>query len=132
MAFWNLNSLELEAFRPGINSRAELGEQLIMAYMEIAAGEEDSGHLHPYDQCGVVMAGHIEMFIGSERKLLSPTKPTSYPRANRTAGRPSMNRPRCWISHPDSLARDRLFVTIHPASSSASCSSCSSACCALA
>ena len=74
MAFWNLNSLELEAFRPGINSRAKLGEQLIMAYMEIAAGEEDSGHLHPYDQCGVVMAGRIEMFIGSERKLLSPSQ----------------------------------------------------------
>lgn len=74
MTFWNLNTLELEPFRPGIRSRAELGEQLIMACMEIAAGAEERGHQHPYDQCGVVMAGHIEMFIGSERKLLHPNE----------------------------------------------------------
>lgn len=72
MSFWNLDTLALEPFRPGIHSRAELGEQLVMAYMEIAAGEEESGHQHPYDQCGVVVAGRIEMFVGSERKLLGP------------------------------------------------------------
>ncbi|WP_428634162.1 cupin domain-containing protein [Sedimenticola sp.] len=70
MAFWNLKTLDLQPFRTGITSRAELGDHLIMAYMEIAAGEEDSGHLHPHDQCGVVMAGRIEMFIGTERRLL--------------------------------------------------------------
>lgn len=70
MAFWNLDSLELQAFRPGIDSRAELGDQLIMAYMEIAPGEQDPGHRHPVDQCGLVMAGQIEMFVGDERKLL--------------------------------------------------------------
>lgn len=72
MAFWNLDTLALEAFRPGIRSRAELGDQLIMACMEIAAGEADSGHRHPHDQCGLVITGRIEMFVGDERRVLNP------------------------------------------------------------
>jgi quercetin dioxygenase-like cupin family protein len=71
MTFWNLAVLELEEFRPGIMSRAEIGTDLIMVCMEIDAGKEDTGHKHPFDQCGVVLEGQIEMFIGEERKLLA-------------------------------------------------------------
>ncbi|MDF1528970.1 MAG: cupin domain-containing protein [Sedimenticola sp.] len=74
MPFWNLNSLELEPFRPGIRSQAKLGDQLIMACMEIAAGEEDIGHQHAYDQCGLVLTGQIEMFIGSTHQRLGPNQ----------------------------------------------------------
>ncbi|MGD8229222.1 MAG: cupin domain-containing protein [Desulfobacteraceae bacterium] len=70
MAFWDLAALELEPFRPGIMSKAELGETLIMACMEIGAGLEDTGHTHPFDQCGIVLSGEIEMFIGEDRKRL--------------------------------------------------------------
>ena len=70
MTFWDLASIELEAFRPGIMSKAELGETLIMTCMEIGAGLEDTGHMHPFDQCGIVLEGEIEMFIGEERKRL--------------------------------------------------------------
>jgi hypothetical protein len=38
MAFWDLAALELEAFRPGIMSKAELGETLIMSCMVIGPG----------------------------------------------------------------------------------------------
>lgn len=71
MAFWNLNTLQLEEFRPGILSKAEIGENLILVCMEIEAGKEDSGHKHEYDQCGIVLSGKIEMFIGDERKILT-------------------------------------------------------------
>ena len=70
MAFWNVGALELEEFRPGIWSRAEIGDTLIMVCMEIGAGKEDSGHTHPFDQCGMVLEGKIEMFVGQERRLL--------------------------------------------------------------
>ena len=70
MAFWDLATLQLEQFRPGIMSKAELGENLIMACMEIGAGLEDAGHAHPFDQCGIVLEGEIEMFIGEERRRL--------------------------------------------------------------
>ena len=70
MAFWDLAALELEQFRPGIMSKAELGQTLIMVCMEIGAGLEDTGHEHPFDQCGIVLEGEIEMFIGEERKRL--------------------------------------------------------------
>jgi quercetin dioxygenase-like cupin family protein len=71
MAFWNLGTLQLEAFRPGIMSKAELGNDLIMVCMEIGAEMEDSGHTHTSDQCGIVLEGQIEMFIGNDRKLLN-------------------------------------------------------------
>lgn len=70
MAFWNLGSLKLEEFRPGIMSKAEIGGNLIMACMEICPGKEDAGHKHPFDQCGIILEGQIEMFIDEESRLL--------------------------------------------------------------
>jgi quercetin dioxygenase-like cupin family protein len=74
MAFWDLAALELEEFRPGIMSKAELGETLIMVHMEIGAGLEDTGHMHPFDQCGIVLKGEMEMFIGKDRQRLGPNQ----------------------------------------------------------
>lgn len=70
MAFWKLGTLQLEEFRPGIMSKAEIGNNLIMAYMQIGPGKEDTGHEHSFDQCGIVLEGRIEMFVGQERKTL--------------------------------------------------------------
>ena len=71
MAFWNLGKLQLEEFRPGIRSKAEFGENLIMVCMEISAQKEDAGHKHPFDQCGIVLGGQVEMFVGEDRRLLT-------------------------------------------------------------
>ena len=70
MSFWSLSDLELEAFRPGISSKAEIGENLVMACMEIGPDKEDSGHEHPFEQCGIVLEGQIEMFIGDDGRVL--------------------------------------------------------------
>ncbi len=70
MGFWDLRTIDLERFRPGIMSKAELGESLIMSCMEIGPGLEDTGHNHPFDQCGIVLQGEIEMFIGEECRRL--------------------------------------------------------------
>ena len=70
MSFWNLENLKLEEFKPGIFSKAEIGEKLIMVCMEINAHQEDLGHAHSFDQCGIVVQGQIEMFIGDEHKIL--------------------------------------------------------------
>lgn len=71
MVFWpDVNMLNLEEFRPGIRSKAELGDNLVMAFMEIGPEKEDSGHQHPFEQCGIVTEGKIEMFIDQERQVL--------------------------------------------------------------
>ena len=71
MGFWkNVNELDLEDFRPGIRSRAEMGDGLVMACMEIGPNKEDAGHQHPFDQCGMVTDGKIEMFMDDERRVL--------------------------------------------------------------
>ncbi len=70
MPFWSLSDLVLEEFRPGIKSMAELGENLVMACMEIGPDKEDSGHEHPFEQCGVVLEGQIEMFVGDDTRVL--------------------------------------------------------------
>jgi len=71
MSFWgSVSNLALQDFRPGIKSKAEFGERLIMAVMEIGPGKEDAGHKHPFDQCGIVTEGEIEMFVGEQRQIL--------------------------------------------------------------
>lgn len=55
-------------------SKAELGNNLIMVCMEISPRKEDTGHKHPFDQCGIVLEGQIEMFIGEDSKLLNPNE----------------------------------------------------------
>ncbi len=70
MGFWNLKTLKLEEFRPGIFSKVESGKNLTMAVMEIAPHQEGSAHNHPFDQCGIVLEGEIEMSIDEEKKLL--------------------------------------------------------------
>jgi len=72
MGFWNdASKIDLQEFRPGIKSVAELGDRLIMACLEIGPGREDAGHRHPFEQCGIVIEGRIEMFIGEKRRVLS-------------------------------------------------------------
>jgi len=70
MGFWGLKTLKLDEFRPGIRSRLESGSNLTMAVMEIAPNKEGTAHDHPFDQCGVVVEGEIEMSVGEEKKLL--------------------------------------------------------------
>lgn len=72
MGFWDLKTLKLDEFRPGIWSKLESGKNLTMAVMEIASNKEGTAHDHPFDQCGIVLEGEIEMAIGEEKKLLKP------------------------------------------------------------
>jgi len=72
MGFWDLKTLKLDEFRPGIWSKVESGTNLTMAIMEIAANKEGAAHDHPFDQCGTVVDGKIKMSIGAEKKLLKP------------------------------------------------------------
>jgi quercetin dioxygenase-like cupin family protein len=72
MGFWDLNTLKLDEFRPGIRSKVENGLNLTMAVMEIAAGKEGTTHSHSFDQCGCVVEGEIEISMGDEKRLLKP------------------------------------------------------------
>jgi len=72
MGFWDLKTLTLDEFRPGIWSKIDSGKNLTMAVMEIAPNKEGIAHDHPFDQCGLVVEGEIEMSIGDEKKLLKP------------------------------------------------------------
>ena len=92
MTFWNLGALPLEEFRPGMMSKAEIGESLVMVCMQIAPRKEDNGHKHPFDQCGIVLEGEIEMWIGEERKRLKSNEsyfvPTGENHGWKTFGKP--------------------------------------------
>ncbi len=72
MAFWNLKTLKLDEFRPGIFSKIEAGTNLTMALMQIEANKEGAPHDHPFDQCGVVIEGEIEMSIGADTRMFNP------------------------------------------------------------
>ncbi len=72
MAFWDLKTLSLDEFRPGIFSKIQAGTNLTMALMQIGADKEGPPHDHPFDQCGVVIDGEIEMSIGADTRLFKP------------------------------------------------------------
>jgi len=56
MAFYDLAIVQLEQFLPGILTKVGIGDNLIMMCMKIVGSEkEDTGHVHPFDQCGVVL-----------------------------------------------------------------------------
>ena len=66
----SVNQMDLQEFRPGIRSTAEFGDKLVMACMEIDPEKEDTGHQHPFEQCGIVIEGKIEIFIGDTHSIL--------------------------------------------------------------
>lgn len=71
MTFWEkIDKLDLQEFKPGIMSQAELGEGLTMVCMKIKPEMQDKGHEHPFDQCGIVIEGKIEMFVENDRRIL--------------------------------------------------------------
>jgi len=70
MAFWDLKTLKLDEFRPGICTKIEDGTNLRMALMRIDAEKEGPPHDHPFDQCGVVVEGEIQMSIGEDTRLV--------------------------------------------------------------
>ena len=72
MGFWDLRTLKLDEFRPGIWSKLESGSKMTMAFMEIAPNKEGTAHDHPFDQCGIVIEGEIEMAVGEDKKILKP------------------------------------------------------------
>ena len=72
MGFWDLKTLKLDEFRPGIWSKLESGTNLTMAFMEIAPNKEGTAHDHRFDQCGIVVEGEMEMSVGEEKRLLKP------------------------------------------------------------
>ncbi len=90
MGFWDLKTLELAEFRPGILSKVETGENLTVAFMQIAADKEGAEHDHPFDQCGVVIEGEIEMSIGEETRVVKPMEayliPAGIPHSWKTRG----------------------------------------------
>jgi quercetin dioxygenase-like cupin family protein len=72
MGFRDLKTIKLDEFRPGILSKVESGKDLTMAFMEIAPNREGTAHDHPFDQCGIVIEGEIEMSVAEDKKLLKP------------------------------------------------------------
>lgn len=72
MGFWDLKTLKLDEFRPGLWSKIEAGSNLTMAMMEISPNQEGVTHGHLFDQCGVVIDGEIEISMGEENRLLKP------------------------------------------------------------
>jgi quercetin dioxygenase-like cupin family protein len=72
MLFFDFSEWNLEDFRPGIKSRAHFGEQMTLAVMIIDGGNADTGHAHPFEQCGLVMEGFFTMTIGEETRTLGP------------------------------------------------------------
>jgi hypothetical protein len=71
VTFWNLDTIKLDEFRPGILSKVEIDDNLLMVCMEIDPDKEDTSHANAHDQCVLVLAGQILMFIGEDCRVIN-------------------------------------------------------------
>ena len=97
MSFWNVDSLQLEEFRPGIKSKAEIGDSLIMVCMEINPGREepDTNILLTSAESSCMVK--LKCLSVMTEKLLIRMKPILFHLGRAMAGRPSVTRLDFWI-----------------------------------
>lgn len=71
MNFFDPDGLDLIDFRPGVRSWARPGDQLTLAVMTLDHDLADPGHDHPFEQCGLVLAGEFELTIDGQTRVLA-------------------------------------------------------------
>jgi quercetin dioxygenase-like cupin family protein len=70
--FSRLNELAPIQVWGGTVGRAVQGEQITLAVLDLAAGEEVPEHQHPNEQVGLVLKGQITMIVAGESRSLGP------------------------------------------------------------
>lgn len=57
---------------PGFHARLVHGQQLSVAYVDIAAGSQLPEHHHVHEQITNILEGQLEMTIGTETRMCTP------------------------------------------------------------
>lgn len=56
---------------PGVDIFTTHGEQLMLSLVEMQPHAVVEEHQHPHEQCGLMLEGQAEFFIGGQRRLVS-------------------------------------------------------------
>ena len=72
MSFYNPENREVKDLLTGIHARTFLGENLMLAVVELEAGSTLPTHNHPHEQGGIVLEGTLEFTIDEETRTLVP------------------------------------------------------------
>lgn len=57
---------------PGVVARTFWGERMLMAVVDLDPGAVVPLHSHPHEQCGIVLAGRLELTVAGESRWLEP------------------------------------------------------------
>lgn len=69
MAFVRIDDYEPIELVPGVQARTPYGQNLMLSYLEMAAGSVVPMHSHPHEQAGILLEGRMELTIGDETRL---------------------------------------------------------------
>ncbi len=57
---------------PGVHIYTTTGQQVMLSLVEFEPHAVVEWHAHPHEQCGLLLEGQLEFFIGEEHAVLKP------------------------------------------------------------
>lgn len=88
MTFFEVKRLPAQQVLPGIELRSVNLENVMMTFVEYAAGSEVPTHEHRHEQITYVLEGTLEVSVGDERRLLSAGEGVRIPPYTEHGSRP--------------------------------------------
>ncbi len=88
MSFFEVKRLPVQEVLPGIELRSVNLENVMMSFVDYAAGSEVPTHEHRHEQITYVLEGTLEVAVGDERRLLGPGQGVRIPPYTDHSSRP--------------------------------------------
>ena len=88
MSFFEVKRLPAQEVLPGIVLRSVNLENVMMTFVDYAAGSEVAMHEHRHEQITYVLEGTLEVAVGEERRLLGPGQGVRIPPYTEHGSRP--------------------------------------------
>ncbi len=87
-SFFRIEELPAKEVMSGVQLRSVNLENLMMTFVEYAAGSAVPMHHHPYEQITVVLEGVLEVTVGREQRVLRPGEGVRIPPDREHSSRP--------------------------------------------
>jgi quercetin dioxygenase-like cupin family protein len=72
MPFINSEKLPKMELFPGALSGILAGDNIMLSFLELAAGGTVPQHSHPHEQAGLMISGSLRFTIGTEEQVMAP------------------------------------------------------------
>ena len=114
--FFRIEELPVKEILAGVRLRSVDLENLMMTFVEYAAGSTVPMHHHPYEQITVVLEGRLEVTLGHNQRVLGPGEGVRIPHNAEHSSRPLEGPARAldaWTPVPERFKVDSITTLGH-------------------